>query len=405
MRNFRQKTGDWVEDRRGNIAIMFTVALIPILLVVNFAIDYASVSNVRSNLQSLADAVALAAVNKLPDTAAADKAGNDVYNAGIAEFRAGLLSENLSMSFTVEPDLVSDVTISGAYKAPSGMNFNLGDLSFVIKAKAKIPLVKLEVAVAADATYSMKGTKITALKTALKRFSDILMAAQSDTAEVRMAMVPFSRAVTLPSYASTWMGPAGKTNTGATICATKRGGVYDSSDLNPDAEKFDGYDEIRNGCTDFVIQPLTKDAASVTSLINSLTASGWGTANQVASEWVFRALSPAWDQHWPADSAPRAWDKATKIAVLMTDGENEFYTYEHDHEGDDALEKTCENMKAKGIEIYAVTFMTPLAVRPIYQKCVSSPGNLIEASSGAQLTAAFERIAKEATSKLMRLTN
>ena len=405
MRRLRLPFRDFTGDRRGNIAIMFTVALVPILLVVNFAIDYASLSNTRANLQSLADAVALAAVNKLPDTTAADKAGNEVYNAGIAEFQAGLLSENLSMTFAVSPDLVSNVVITGAYKAPSGMNFNLGDLSFTIKAKAKVPLVKLEVAVAADATYSMKGTKITALKTALTRFSNILMAAQSDTAEVRLAVVPFSRAVTLPSYASTWMGPAGKTSTGTTICATKRGGIYDSSNDTPDVGKFDGYDEIRNGCTNFVIQPLTKNPASLTSLINSLTATGWGTANQVASEWLFRALSPSWNKHWPAESAPLAWDAATKIAVLMTDGENEFYTYEHDDEGDVALAKTCENMKAKGIEVYAVTFMTPLAVRPIYKKCVSAPDNLIEASSGAQLTAAFERIANEATAKLMRLTN
>ena len=91
MRLFAAKLKSLFRDTGGNLAIMFTIALIPILLAVNFAMDYSQASRMRADLQALADAVALAAVNKLPDAAAAQKAGSDVYNAGIAEVRAGLL--------------------------------------------------------------------------------------------------------------------------------------------------------------------------------------------------------------------------------------------------------------------------------------------------------------------------
>ena len=405
MRLFAAKLNSLFRDTGGNLAIMFTIALIPILLAVNFAMDYSQASRMRADLQALADAVALAAVNKLPDEAAAQKAGSDVYNAGIAELRAGLLFDNLSIQDTTTPDLESHVTITGQFKSASGMTFNMTNIEFVIKAKAKIPLVKLEVAVAADATASMMGSKITALRTALGKFTDKLMDAQSDTAEVRLAIVPFSRAVTLPSYASGWFSGPGTTNTSGKLCATRRGGVYDSSDDNPDTEQFDGYTENASGCVDYVMQPLSNDRTALKALVNSLRAKGWGTANQVASEWVLRALSPKWASHWPTASAPNAAGKATKIAVLMTDGENETGALIHDTEGDIALARTCQKLKDEGITVYAVTFKTPLAVRPIYQNCVSAPENLIEASNDTQLIAAFERIAEEATRRLVKLTN
>ena len=139
MRLFAAKLKSLFRDTGGNLAIMFTIALIPILLAVNFAMDYSQASRMRADLQALADAVALAAVNKLPDEAAAQKAGSDVYNAGIAELRAGLLFDNLSIQDTTTPDLESHVTITGQFKSASGMTFNMTNIEFVIKAKAKIP--------------------------------------------------------------------------------------------------------------------------------------------------------------------------------------------------------------------------------------------------------------------------
>ena len=359
----------------------------------------------RSDLQALADAVALAAVNKLPSEIGAQKAGSDVYNAGIAELRAGLLYDNLLIENQSQPDLITHVTISGQYKSASGMTFNLTNIDFVIKAQATIPLVRLEVAVAADATASMMGSKIIALRSALTKFTDTLMDAQSATADVRLAIVPFSRAVTLPSYASGWFAGPGTTNTYGKLCATRRGGIYDSSDDNPTVKQFDGYSENASGCVDYVMQPLSSNRGALKALVSSLRAKGWGTANQVASEWVLRALSPKWASHWPTASAPNAAGKATKIAVLMTDGENETGALIHDTEGDIALARTCQKLKDEGITVYAVTFKTPLAVRPIYQNCVSAPENLIEASNDTQLIAAFERIAEEATRRLVKLTN
>src|SRR6516164_7423352 len=51
-------------DRRGNMAVMFAIACVPLIAAVGAAIDYTEATRIKSKLQSAADAAAVAAISQ-----------------------------------------------------------------------------------------------------------------------------------------------------------------------------------------------------------------------------------------------------------------------------------------------------------------------------------------------------
>ncbi len=96
-----QKLTNWfdvyVADARGNVAIMFAVAAIPILMVAGVAVDFSRALNLRTQLQAATDSAALAGASM-----------EDASNGQRIQIAKDILSENLSGQ-NVSP--ISTVTI------------------------------------------------------------------------------------------------------------------------------------------------------------------------------------------------------------------------------------------------------------------------------------------------------
>lgn len=117
------------------------------------------------------------------------------------------------------------------------------------------------------------------------------------------------------------------------------------------------------------IIPLSKDADTLKSAIDGLEAYG-STAGALGTAWAWYVLSPNWNKIWSGDSAPASYGlidsrgptgapRLRKIAVLMTDGD--YNTYTSNKNTDPATvtahaKALCENMKAKGVEVFTVGF-------------------------------------------------
>ena len=145
--------------------------------------------------------------------------------------------------------------------------------------------------------------------------------------------------------------------------------------------------------------------------------------------WGLRVLSP---------EAPftegLAWNtpKWTKAAILMTDGDNQFYkltsktspnnvnsAVNSDYTGygrldelgimgttstsvaktiiNSRLSQVCQAMKDKGITVYTITFTSGLnqSTKDIYKACASSASKYFDSPSQADLQASFRAIATE----------
>jgi Flp pilus assembly protein TadG len=87
MRNLFSLIGRFRKDRRGNIAVVFAIALLPILSAIGCAVDYSLATRMRAKLQAAADAAGVASIaQKSPGyTAAAAMTGDGSVTAAVTD--------------------------------------------------------------------------------------------------------------------------------------------------------------------------------------------------------------------------------------------------------------------------------------------------------------------------------
>jgi Putative Flp pilus-assembly TadE/G-like len=162
-----------------------------------------------------------------------------------------------------------------------------------------------------------------------------------------------------------------------------------------------------------VVVPLTNDVTTLTNRIDALEAYG-STAGALGTAWTWYTLSPNWSGIFKAASAPRPYGdlsvinangkpKLRKVAVLMSDGDYNTYRSWKDQNGQDVSNNAkaiCTNMKAQGIEIFAVGFdldSLPPSKRAIAEDTLKSCGTDLDhfynSLTPAQLQTAFRDIA------------
>ncbi len=155
------------------------------------------------------------------------------------------------------------------------------------------------------------------------------------------------------------------------------------------------------------LQQLSNNPDTIKTAINNLVEGG-ETYIAPGLLWGWRLLSedPAGPFH---DGGPIATTK--KRLILMTDGSNthsaNYGSGDHEdnnvsHANDKTLE-FCNNIKAAGIEIYAIAFeVTDPSAQTLLSQCASGPPWFYNAATVSDLHAAFHRIGHELMA--MRLT-
>jgi hypothetical protein len=175
---------------------------------------------------------------------------------------------------------------------------------------------------------------------------------------------------------------------------------------------------------------LSNDRDRILSIIGALQPTNrGGTMGNVGLQAGWFTLSPRWRGLWgtspwgtvtppglPLDY-PGPRDFMTKVIVMMTDGDNNWFDYgrppAHDYtaygrlgEGrlgttnggtartriDDRMLTLCTNIKARGIRVYTITLGTSTATRSLYQQCATGPGYYFHAPTASDLRAAFREI-------------
>jgi len=64
MRSFLRLTNRFRSDQRGNIAVIFAIACVPLIAAIGCAIDYSEATRIKAKLQSAADAAAVASISQ-----------------------------------------------------------------------------------------------------------------------------------------------------------------------------------------------------------------------------------------------------------------------------------------------------------------------------------------------------
>jgi Flp pilus assembly protein TadG len=304
-----------------------------------------------------------------------------------------------------------------------------------------------------------RADKIGDLKTAASNAVESIMSNQDPkNPRIRMSIVPYAEGVNVGALASTAVfaekagGPdlpppidqplAASAGTPGDACATERklrDGAADFSDDGPFTERRNNNgrvylarinrDDRLSVCPQARLVPLTADKKQLLASIDSFRADGV-TAGAVAIQWTYYMLSPKWRSAIQAASlgngaADHNPQKVSKVAILMTDGQfntafagvedgptsNDRYNprLKQGNRARQYAESLCTRMKADGISVFTIGFdldspqMTRIEreqAKGVLKTCAStdtaSVKHYFEASTGAELDAAFKKIIRNA---------
>lgn len=396
-----------INDRSGNYGMMVALLTFPVLTLAVKAADFALAARIKSDLQSVADAVALSSVQGLKvSDAAAREAGDAAYATGLASLGIVVLDDTLGLDLAVTPLLHSHVAISVTFRGLLGSTWTVAPEVVNVTADATIPVSELELAVATDFSPSMDATEVAVLIKSMRQLSGDVYAIAAET-PVRIAYAPFTRNVSLPAYASAWVSGTG-TATPGRVCVGPRSTSIDATDTTPTAAIFPAFKDSATYCPSEFLQPLTANKAEIDALIaKAETRPGpyRGTGVYEGLAWSYRMLSPKWKGFWPAAATPKPYGQARKVALIMTDGFNDASVGYTKTVADQITLEACRNMKADGVEVFFVTYKVTADLVDLYKNCASSPAHFIDSPTDEELSAAFTDIAKRLAYRGPVLTN
>ncbi|MFA5950296.1 MAG: VWA domain-containing protein [Hyphomicrobium sp.] len=417
-----------MSDESGSVLIPFSLIAVVLIACIGGGVDIGRWLHARSKTVAAMDAAVIAGARVLQldssNVTGAVEAANRFY---IENTKGSLSLVDDTVTFAPNADHTSLRSSGNAYIPTPLLNvIGIPKLSLLRENSADYIEAKLatggnsdtstEIAVMLDVTGSMAGQKATDMKAAATDLVDIVVS-ETGANSVKVALVPFSNSVRLPSSAVTAARgtPTAKKKVSGkmyhlTDCVVERTGSQRYTDAAPGASTYVMSLYDRNtycplGTSEEVV-PLTTSKTTLKAKIAALTVEG-GTAGHIGTAWAWYMISPEWNSLWPSNRAAAYGTKVQKIAILMTDGE---YNTEYDTNGisTDELRNNpandisrnqatalCAAMKAKGIIVYTVGFDLEgnQAAASTLSTCATDSTKYYNAKDGAGLKQAFRDIA------------
>ena len=410
----------------GNVAIIFTIALIPIVGLAGGAIDYSRASSVKASMQAALDATALA-MSKEATTLSASAFSEKAAAYFTAAFNRPE-AQSIKVTASYSADDGSSVTVTGSGSIGTQFLGILGINEIPIGSYAKTAWgsTRLRVALVLDNTGSMSSSgKMTALKAASKKLLTQLQNAASKPGDVYVSIIPFSKDVNVGSskYTANWVGwrdweevngkcsnkdyetrsectknlknwlPGNHINWNG--CVADRDQSYDIKNTGPNpldalllpplpstlfpAEQY--------GSCPTALMPQSYDWTQLNQTIDDMYPAG--TTNQpIGLAWGWMSLTETAPLNAPAKD-PKF--KYRDVIILLTDGMNTQNRWTSSQSSIDARQQMiCDNIKAAKITIYTILVMAGNST--VLQNCASDSTKYFALTSAEQIITAFDTI-------------
>ena len=410
--SLRRLVADFRGARNGNVAIMFGLAIIPLVGAVGVALDYSRASNTRTGLQAALDAAALILSKEAQGLTEAQllaraesvvKANLPNPNIKDLVITPNFTSPQLgSFKLTLSATGTVDTTVAGLWQPTMGV----GTTSEVVWG-----MKRLELALALDNTGSMRSSnKMTELKKAAKNLLTTLQKAAKKPDDIKIAIIPFDTGVNIgTSYKNNdWFdydqldcngnqsGKGCNANNWKDYwagCVRDRTYPYDTQDNPPNSTdtKF----PVVPDCGSLTkMLPLSNDWAALNSKIDQMQPNGM-TNVTIGLVWGWHALTTG----APLSEASAPKEDLDKVIILLTDGDNtESWKNSNNTKQTSSSEinkrtkLTCQNVKDANIKIYAVRVIDGNA--SLLRECATNSTMYYDVQNADQLSAVFSAIAQ-----------
>tara|TARA_R110001606_G_scaffold41641_2_gene112357 strand:+ start:175 stop:1536 length:1362 start_codon:yes stop_codon:yes gene_type:complete len=432
----------WRADTGGNIAIIFALALIPILAIAGVAIDTQVTLTQKNKVQAVIDSAVIFGARSMQDGASREDVAKDVDAYVTALLKQQSPSLDCTRVALEYKDDAQDISASIFCSQPTTLSNVIGQrkMDFRVGSGSTYGIGKVDVAFVFDVSGSMGSSgKMADLKAAALDAVETLLPPSYDAAksdDVRLAMTSYDtmvnagdyfKAVTNENKTRTYSGtyminsapclrwrygecvrwtsvPSVSTKTITNTCVKERIGAQAFTDAGPGPSAWleSAVPTLRGDgqwseetCNDIGPLPLTDSRSSLKSYINNLDDFR-STAGHMGVAWGWYLISPKWDSVWPSASKPLPYDEpdAAKAIIMMTDGE--FNSYFSNGQGNsfDQAKKLCDAAKTEHIVIYTVAFQAPQQGQDILNYCATSTAHAFTPENGQQLKDAYTMIAK-----------
>ena len=202
-------------DNRGNIALMFALAALPVVALSGAAIDFNGALRVKTTMQAALDSATLAGGRELQvsgDSDLAWTAAENYFNAAVSKldphhFTSAAAKPKLTStkgnSINLETNTLS-LTAGATYKTALLPVIGIDDLNLTVQTAGELKqgtagnngYENLELVMMLDTTGSMSGSKMTALKASAKDLVQIVLGnGAQDEFTSKIALAPFAASV------------------------------------------------------------------------------------------------------------------------------------------------------------------------------------------------------------------
>ena len=414
-------------DRKGNVAIIFALAAIPMFGAMGAAIDYSMASSYRTDMQKALDATALALTKIMPaDMATLNTVGNQYFQANLKEHSL------TNLTLTIQPDVGTlRVSASATYNVHMANIIGASTIQLGASSEAKWNIGKVEVALVLDNSGSMGSfSRMTHLKEAAHNLLNVLENAAKEPDDAKVAIVPFDQIVGVGAghVAAAWLdwteweavnGTCSKSQYKSLNSCNSNGGTWTSADHNtwqgcvrdrnksndvsdtaPDgttAKKYPAWQcgNTINGQLLVSMQPLSTEWTSLHSKVDAMTVAGY-TNIPIGLVWGWHALSPT---ELFTEGTAYDTENMTKYIILMTDGDNtrnRWYPSDGTSTMNTRTTMVCNNIKTAGVKIYTIRLVSGNAT--LLQNCASSPSMYYDVQDASELSGVFSAIGSEIAS-------
>ncbi len=424
---------DFWRDQRGNTALIFGLAIVPLLALGGGAVDFAQRERVHGEMQSASDTAALAAARIVQDglmkresdwsalQAEAVSTATKFITAALTDLTGDAPSIDIQVTQTA-------VTITTHYDMKTAFLGVIGLNTLPASTFAEVDMpdpILVEITLVLDYSLSMnQNSKYTRMTTAARDFIAKVAANRAD--RTKIGIIPFSEFVyadvadtdvRAPDTSgghpwdggSTWDGSSSwsggsstSTGTATAKCLLNRDYPYSVTNETPvgaTASKWEQADPTSSRCKAYEdgglkARDLTDDFTGLSNALSGMHPVGW-TNISLATEMGYHMLSP----NEPFETARDFSDPyVRKILVLLTDGVQTIEamgpTGEVSIDGaNHTTAELCENVKADDISLYTIAYdVDDTSVYDLLSACASGPGAYFEVHDSSGIGAVFDAI-------------
>ncbi|MFB6462924.1 TadE/TadG family type IV pilus assembly protein [Bradyrhizobium tunisiense] len=416
---------------QGNVAMIFAIALVPVLSMVGAAVDYSRAAQARTSMQAALDSATLMLSKDLSSgtitTSQIDTKAQAYFNA-LFTGTATLPSVSVAATYTASTSMGSTIQLTGTgtYTTTFMKIAGFPTLGIGTTSTSAWGNVRMRVALVLDNTGSMaQDGKMPAMQTAAKNLVDQLSKLAKADGDVYVSIVPFAKDVNVGAgnYDKGWIDfsdwdaangswtcsagnnwncnkwnwtPASRNTWNG--CVTDRDQDYDTKNTTPTSGNTgtlfpaEQYSYCNSGSSSYLqpVMPLSYDWSSLKSRIDAMKPTG-NTNQGIGLAWGWMTLSTGNPMNAPAKDPNYTYKDAI---VLLSDGLNtQNRWYSNASQIDARQKKLCDNAKAENITIYAVQVNTGSdPTSSVLQYCASGTDKFYLVTSASQTVSVFKDI-------------